>query len=299
MESKANYTIVGLFVIILLSVIIIIALWLSTGIEKKNYKTFLVYMNESVAGLNEKAPVKYNGVDVGTVKSIRLNLENPEQVILALDIEPNIPVTESTTAVLMEQGITGIAYIGLQGGKSAPVLEAKPGQHYPVIKSAPSFLVRLDTTLQSLTSNIETLSVNVKSLLSKDNLDSLQRSLINIEKITGTLANNNEAIDSTLKDMKIVMHNTSDASKRFPDVTKAIQKTATVLQKMSEQIAGTANNFNQTIQSFSDQLMPEAYSSLKNMRIITGNLSGLSRDLRQNPSIIIRGKEPPPPGPGE
>src|SRR6056297_868388 len=102
METKVNYTIVGIFVTVLLAVIILIGLWLSSGLKTKAYKIYQTYMNESVSGLSENAPVKYNGVNVGMVESIELNLQNPSQVILTLEIKPNVPITQTTTAHLME-----------------------------------------------------------------------------------------------------------------------------------------------------------------------------------------------------
>ncbi len=76
--------IVGLFVVILTIAIVSIALWLTQNLQEKPYISYLVYMNESVAGLSIQAPVKYNGVDVGYVGNMKINLKNPQQVILQL-----------------------------------------------------------------------------------------------------------------------------------------------------------------------------------------------------------------------
>ncbi|MDP2786291.1 MAG: MCE family protein, partial [Sulfurimicrobium sp.] len=62
METKVNYTIVGLFVILLFAALVAGILWLSGGAQyRKTYDTYLAYMNESVSGLNLNAPVKYRG----------------------------------------------------------------------------------------------------------------------------------------------------------------------------------------------------------------------------------------------
>src|SRR5262245_10762276 len=134
METRVNYTIIGAFVIGLVVALIIIVLWLSTGITKKYYKTYIVYVTESVSGLNKQAAVKFNGVDVGYVDDIQLDLKDPNQVILFLKVDPVVPITTNTTAVITEQGITGIAFVGLQGGIGGSALELRPGEKYPVIK---------------------------------------------------------------------------------------------------------------------------------------------------------------------
>ena len=87
MEEKVNFTIVGVFVLVLFSALIGGVLWLSSG---KSYRTeyvlYRTYMNESVSGLNINAPVRYRGVEVGRVQQITLAPDNVEQVQVTLGI---------------------------------------------------------------------------------------------------------------------------------------------------------------------------------------------------------------------
>lgn len=299
METKVNYTIIGLFVTALLTTGIVIILWLSTRIESRDYRIYLVYMNESVAGLSQNAPVKYNGVNVGFVSDIRLNLNNPQQVILTLKINPKVPITESTEAVLTEQGITGIAYIGLQGGDHAPALMAKPGQEFPVIRSVPSFLVRLDTTLQKLTTNINSLTSDVKSLFSQQNLDAVTQSLSNIEKISHTIAESRTDLGASLAQIKIFTANTAKASQAFPDLVKKIESSAKAIQSVSMKMDKTMTHGNITLQSFNNNVLPKLYDTLGSIQATSDNLQGITQELKQNPAMLIRGRKPARLGPGE
>ncbi|HID45743.1 MAG TPA: MCE family protein, partial [Chromatiaceae bacterium] len=86
MESKVNYTIVGLFVVLLTSGLLGFAYWLAKHGSQEDYVTYRVYMSESVAGLTTDAAVKYRGVDVGTVTRMELAPDNPEHVMLTLHI---------------------------------------------------------------------------------------------------------------------------------------------------------------------------------------------------------------------
>ena len=153
MEPKVNYLVVGLFVAVLGATILAGILWLGKTDYRGAYERYEAYMRESVAGLSVDSTVKYRGVDVGRVREIALNPDNPEEVRLTLDISRGTPIKTDTIAVLETQGLTGLATINLTGGsREAPPLQALEGQAYPVIKTGPSLMFRLDDAISRLLS---------------------------------------------------------------------------------------------------------------------------------------------------
>ncbi len=76
MESKLNYTLVGIFVALLLTSLTLFVYWLGKHDGNQQYDYYHVYMTESVSGLSTDASVKYLGVDVGSdpVLKSKLNL---------------------------------------------------------------------------------------------------------------------------------------------------------------------------------------------------------------------------------
>lgn len=265
METNARYALVGFFVISLAAAMTVIILWLSTaGVTPVKYKTYLVYMRESVSGLSKEAPVKYNGVEVGYVSDMRLNLKNPQEVILELKIDEDVPITETTQAILTQQGITGIAYLGLQGGYGGKPITVLPGNKYPIIKSAPSFLMRLDKTLEELSSNIDVLALNIKDILSPRNKEAFSE----------------------------ILQNLSVATKELPGLIDN-------LEEASNHFSSTLKTGKTTMQKFNSQVVPEASGTLQSMREASNAFQNLSTELSQDPGMILFGKPSPPKGPGE
>jgi len=293
MRSKVNYTTVGFFVVLLTTVLVIGSLWLAHQGNTKVYNKYLVYMDENVAGLSEQAPVKYNGVTVGYVDKISLNKANPQQVVLTLEIEQGTPITTATTATLLPQGITGITYIGLKASAaSAPPLKAKANEAYPVIPSSPSLLVQLDSAIRDMTTNFKSLSENVHKVFNDKNTEAIAKSLANISKFTTTLSDNSDRINKSLATTQKLIQNTEVASKQF-------NSTLTKVSHASDEVSTTMKTSRVLINNLSQQTLPGIYDLIDQMQNVANNLQKATSEIKQNPSILIRGKVPPKAGPGE
>ena len=169
MNARFNYTLVGLFVLALGGLLIAGILWLAGGGSGRAYDEYIVYMHESVSGLSRDSTVKYHGVGVGTVRAISLDQDNPERVKLLLHIDQGTPVREDTTATLEVQGLTGLAYVNLDGGnQSSPALRAAEHEDYPIIPSLPSIWGRLDHSVGELIDNLIVASNQINRLLNAE-----------------------------------------------------------------------------------------------------------------------------------
>ncbi len=185
METNINYTVVGAFVIALVAAIVMGVIWLSAGFSVVQYTNYQVFMRESVNGLAVDAAVEFNGVSVGTVKSIELSQKDPQVVIILLNVKNNTPVTLGTRATLNMKGLTGIGYLALiDKGTDPRPLTALPNQPYPVINTAPSLFLRFDTAMTKLNDSLHQVSVSVQSLLDQTNLRSIKQILQNMQATT-------------------------------------------------------------------------------------------------------------------
>ncbi|EIJ42463.1 ABC-type transport system involved in resistance to organic solvents, periplasmic component [Beggiatoa alba B18LD] len=262
MDNKANYALVGLFVIILSIVMIASVLWLTVGTEEKVYITYQIYIHESVSGLNVKSPVKYKGVEVGYVHHISLDPNRPDEVQVLLKIEWSTPIRQDTTATLSSQGLTGLAYIELTGG-TGEFLSKEPdiGDEYPELKTKPSLLVRLDTAVSELMGNlnkvstatdgiladIKNLTTSVDDVFSQQNRTMIAKTLQNIETLTHTLANRSTLIDNTLVSAHNTLENSAQVTKDLPNLLNQLAKTLSSLEQTAQQFTKTANTINTVV----------------------------------------------------
>ncbi|OGV29477.1 MAG: hypothetical protein A3E88_00060 [Legionellales bacterium RIFCSPHIGHO2_12_FULL_35_11] len=286
MESKTNYTLVGLTTIILLVGLLIAGLWLSAGFDSKKYHTYIVYMGENISGLNDESQVKFNGVKVGSITKIAIDKNNPQQVKVFLQIEDGTPITTSTQASLISQGITGNNYLGLMAiTKTTEPLKALPGQKYPVITYKASFFNQLEHT-------IEDLSNSMKNLINKKNTENLSKAISNLATITDSFASHSKQIERILNTFPKLMTEMRESVTKFGDMSEDVSDA-------SDRLSTTMVAGRNAIDKISQQAIPPAVTFLRRLDIIAANLEKLSIELRKNPSMVVRGSAPRKSGPGE
>jgi len=116
MFSKSMEFIVGLFVLLGLGAMAVLATQIGTASLKKVDSYHLVANFENVGGLNVKAPVAIGGVRIGRVSAIDLNTEAfTARVTMAIDkTYDQLPI--DTSAAVLTSGLLGAQFVGLEPG---------------------------------------------------------------------------------------------------------------------------------------------------------------------------------------
>jgi phospholipid/cholesterol/gamma-HCH transport system substrate-binding protein len=303
-----NYALVGAFVLALGTLLIAGVLWLAAGgAWQTKYDMYLAVEEESVAGLNLNAPVKYNGVDVGKVQAIQLDHANPKTVNLYFAIKQGTPVKEDTIATLKTQGLTGIAYVELSGGSVAStLLRTQAGNPYPVIRTAPSLSARLENVLTSALAKLDNTSSNINAILSKENQAAFRSTLADIAAITRTVAARKDKLDAGLVDAATTLKNSAKASAKLDNLTDQIGRGADAIETMGNEVSKTSISAGTTIDVVGADVKRFSTETLPNLERLLGELSTLSSSLRllteqtrRDPKGLIFGRTPVPDGPGE
>lgn len=327
LQSNVNYALVGLFVIILGSTLLSVVFWLTLGDENKIYDRYRVYFHESVAGLNLKATVRYRGVDVGQVESIRLDPNNPDRVDVVLDIERGTPIRRDTIATLSTRGLTGVASVELSGGGQSLPLEKERNQDLPVIQAGASLVTRLDDGFNNFLTNVDNLSKRLERLLNDDNQtaltetlqhlstvsgavadrsDSLRQTLKNIATFTGVLAQRSERMGRALDQLATALESTDELSTQFQATLRDVQAAAQAVRTAANNITQTSQAFTelagdgrQTLRRLGQNTVPELDTLLVQANELMTALQRLTEMLEENPRALLLGQPRGRPGPGE
>lgn len=301
MESRFSYTLVGAFVILLGALLVGIIFWLyAGGPDEHRYRTYVVYFDESVAGLTVGAPVRYKGVTVGRVTEIGLAPDGSGRVRLLLSVDETAPVRTDTTATLRMQGLTGLVQVELSGGSpGAPALVARPPEKWPVIPSRPSLMTRLDTAVTAVLANLNRIAENLNALTDEDNRRALARTLENVEKTTRRLAEQMPLLEATLKNTAAASAETAQLARRLQDTAGRVEHMSGEISRAAAATAGAAQTAQADLAQLGGQTLPEVNALLSDLRELAASLRRTSGELERHPASLVFGRPAPRPGPGE
>jgi len=273
METKANYVAVGAFVLACLLGTVVALLWLAGAQYNEEYAYYRTYFTGSVSGLGTGTAVRYNGIEVGRVSKLQFDPNNPKRVIAVLQIDPNLRLHTDSIASIGSEGITGGAYVEIDGGsKSKPFLERKASEPYPVITSRPSTLQQLAESAPRLIAKLNTVADQLSALLDKQNRDNVGRILSNLRETTDTLDKHTDDIDTTLS-------NLTQASRAL---NSDLDQMHVVLGHV-DNVAQSANDIlNGGTVTQLDQLVTQS-------RELVTSLKRLSNDLERQPTRLLYG----------
>ncbi|HEX9275911.1 MAG TPA: MlaD family protein [Casimicrobiaceae bacterium] len=156
METDKHYFVEGLFIIGIAVAAAFFSVWLVSSGHRDDV-LYRIHFTESVSGLAIGDPVKFHGVDIGSVKTMTLDPADPRKVQVDVRLRKEAPVKTDTKASLKLKGITGVVFVELNGGapNAQTLLAATPEGQIPEIAAEKSTLT---TVMDQLPKVIEKFS---------------------------------------------------------------------------------------------------------------------------------------------
>ncbi|MEL6750567.1 MAG: MlaD family protein [Pseudomonadota bacterium] len=203
METRANYIAVGIFTLVAAVATAVLVYWTSGLSSRSDLVPLDVRIEGSVSGLGPGSVVQFNGITVGRVEDLSLDTSDPNFVVVHTLVDSNTPVRSDTRASVGLRGLSGGAFIALEGGsadKAAVLVQAAASEEVfiPRIQGDPSAISDLIVRVNSIASQVETTMTALQAFVD-ENDTKLSGTFGNIEDFTKALAANSDNIGGFLE----------------------------------------------------------------------------------------------------
>jgi phospholipid/cholesterol/gamma-HCH transport system substrate-binding protein len=227
----------------------------------------------SASGLRKGGSVNFDGVQIGVIKSLKL--DDPRKIVALVTVDNSAPIRKDTVVGVEFQGLTGVAAISLTGGAdaAAPVPLDKDG--IPILTAD---LREIESIRDSL-HNVDRLLVGNQAMV-KD-------ALLNFETYTASLAGKGDAIESIMRQADDAFASMDSAMARIDDFVPGLTngKADELFEKMKS-LREMAESFNKK----SAIVMEEGRRSLLDVSEAAVKLT-----RKFDPQAVSGGNPPPPP----
>jgi phospholipid/cholesterol/gamma-HCH transport system substrate-binding protein len=310
-ETRAHYAIVGGFVIAILIGILVSIIWVTRLQFQREGAIYDIYFRGSVSGLNDGAPVNYNGVPIGRVVAIRLDSENVERIRVRIVVEAGIPIKQDAVASLETQGITGQAFVQISGGTNAsPPVAVPAGRAFPVIASRPSQLQEVVTSAPQLLNHAIEVADRLELVLSPENLLAITHTLNNLDSLTGAVAKHGDDIDrimadaaATMTELRGVANHADETLGRFnmalndkggisdkvSSTLDEFDQSAKALNQISAHLDGILQENRGALHDFSQRGLGDAEKLIVDTRTLVAELTRITEQIERDPARFLFG----------
>lgn len=307
MENRSHALMAGLFALLLVIAAGVTAIWIS----KQNLPRipYELIATSPVTGLSVQSQVRYQGVPVGNVESLRFVPEQPGKVLILIGIDPATPVTRATWAEIVIAGVTGISNVELRDdGTSTTRLESSATdiQQIPI---RPNFLDRLIAQATVMAPAVEGLLENIQKITTDENIQALSATLHNVASLTEQLNRSVVLLEPGLAKVPALIDGLAVTSQRVDEAMVDIRKLTRSAQKTMDvfnapggammQVTRSLKDIRQAVAQLQVSTLPDVSMLMRGATDASRALTQTARQLGQSPQSLIFGPPRAVAGPGE
>lgn len=263
MENKANYALIGMFVVVAVTAVLGFAIWLSGYNLNRQYDVYEVAFQGGVRGLSKGSEVRFNGLGVGEVTNLAYDEGDANLVLAEIQVTENTPIDVNSKAQLTPLGLTGLNYIEITPGfdPDAPLMADMPGRGTKRIVGAESSVDELLTGGGDVVVAAQTALTRANMLLSEENLAAFSSILKNVEQITASV------------DVSEL-----DASK-LNDMMDSFKLAADAISETARSIEGTSDSLDLVVKEDLRALLTAADGTLKTLDTTVSSFDGTAKGI--------------------
>ena len=325
MSIRANPASIGLFLIGAIIISIAGTAALAGNSWFRNKTTFVSYFKESVNGLEEGAPVKFQGAPVGTVTKMLIQINGRDKTF-QVPVEYEIDITRLRTELgtyvdlgalpvlkqqianglraqlQMESMVTGQLYVELSYRKDVkpPILQPTRTL-WPEIPTTPSLMAALGTDAGSIVADVVKVLFKVNEMLAAIDMKGINAAVVGSAQSVQRLVEAPE-LRAALKEVPAM---TAQLNRTMARIDTLAATAGAAIDPIAVELKGATKEMNATLQAL-HQTIDDAHSllstdsglgfgleaALVNLKDATNALRLLLNSLEQNPDMLLRGKKP-------
>ncbi len=315
METRANYALIGGFVIAATVAIVAFVLWLGSSQFNREFKRYDIVFPGPVV-LEKGASVRYIGITVGEVESVKIDPQDPSMVRARVRVDRATPVKTDSVAIIDFAGITGLTFVQITAGSETSVpLVSRPNSDIPVIKAGPTPLAALFDGGTEIVGKASVAIDQLSLILTEDNIANLSDTLANLRDISATVSAQDEGLIgqalSTMASLERAGDGVTEASRRVSgtaaqvetelrDLSSGLQSLMAALEAASEETRDMIGAGQQTLGTAEELLqgpgreaLAQTTMSLQELQVLIRRLDQVTRNLEENPRGFLLGEPRP------
>ncbi|MEM7768365.1 MAG: MlaD family protein [Pseudomonadota bacterium] len=314
MEPRANYALIGAFVLAAAIGVLGFILWLGQSEFRASFDEYDVVFKGPVT-LDEGAQVRYIGIVVGDVRWVRIDRSDPSKVRARIRVDSETPVKTDSSAGIDFAGITGVTFVQINAGSAdAGRLQRRAGDPVPVIRSDRSALEQLVTSGQEVLGRSNTAAQQINKLLTDENIEHVARTLENLDTITTKLAEEDGAIEdleAALETLRAAGETFDAASGALGDVGRGISAEIDKLVPRIEALMATGQSAldrmsdaageglraltsaADTIEGPTNDTVVETGLAARDLRRLIARIDEIAREIESDPQSVVLGDPQP------
>ena len=290
MSKHASPAVIGGFVVSAVALLFIARLALSGGRLFRTTARIIVYFDDAVGGLRVGAPVKFRGIEIGTVKDLRISMTgvalDPQHVQIPVlleidqdrlrsqgaDVDLRDPKTVQRLVGLglrarlaSESLVTGVRYVELDIRPDTPAHLARDAT-YPEIPSVRSVAEALPERVDHVLANLEH---------------------VDIAGLTDSMHDTVRSADDLLRSPHVTRA-VENLDKITLELDRAASSLALAARDLRPAIAEAKDTLSSTRRA-ADRLSSRADTTLRDVSDTARSLHRLADQLARDPGSILRG----------
>jgi phospholipid/cholesterol/gamma-HCH transport system substrate-binding protein len=320
MKNHSKKIRLGIFIMASSTVLLFLIVYFTAReMFKKSDTYYVAYKEVSVGGMEIGSPVKYLGINVGTISNIHIDPQDITTIIVELSLEGGTPIKEDAQADIVSLGITGMKAIEIRGGTNeakllSPEDYIQPGSSLSseisgkaeiIAEKIESVLNNLQLfthpdTLSKITRMLDkfsTLADNTDNTIMRidtviiQNKEAFQSTVLAANKISKSILASSQVLEGTIAKVDQMIHSDSitDIIGNAREISQKIKETD--ITHLIEDLAGVVSRTQKLLLKVDDDINKGSRGFVESQELLKSTLQNLdeaSRKINNNPSLLIR-----------